>query len=148
MRKKAQSLTEYAILIGIVTFALVSMQTYFKRGIQSVAKLTFDDLGSIAEKDYAMLHNNTTVPAQILGVVSTGVVKYESSGQNSTVDRDILVKDNSTDSFNRETIINGDVSHSKGTYNWTVKSVNSASFSLQDSTKNLDKPEKQPNASR
>ena len=43
--KKAQSIVEYIILIGIVSFALISMHTYAKRGIQVVAKLSADKLG-------------------------------------------------------------------------------------------------------
>ncbi|MDP3723318.1 MAG: hypothetical protein Q8R91_07470 [Candidatus Omnitrophota bacterium] len=36
---------EYAILIGIVTAAIVGMQTYAKRGIQAGIKLAADQLG-------------------------------------------------------------------------------------------------------
>jgi hypothetical protein len=44
MRKKAQSINEYAMVIAIITLAAVSMQTYVKRGIQGVIKLSADDL--------------------------------------------------------------------------------------------------------
>ncbi len=44
MCKKAQSINEYAMVIAIITLAAVSMQTYVKRGIQGVIKLSADDL--------------------------------------------------------------------------------------------------------
>ncbi len=132
MNKKAQNFTEYAVLIGIVSLALFSMQVYFKRGIQSVAKLGFDDLGSVAEKDYALGHNNETISAQLLGVMEQGVVDYNVSGQKMTTDKVIHVVDNSAGSFSRATEIESDVVHSEGTYNMTVRIENSEDFTLKD----------------
>ncbi len=37
---------EYALILGVVTVALLGMQAYFKRGIQSVIKVTADGYGS------------------------------------------------------------------------------------------------------
>jgi len=45
INKKGQSLLEYGLILGIVTVALVTMQAYFKRGIQSVIKVVADDYG-------------------------------------------------------------------------------------------------------
>lgn len=42
---KAQSISEYVVLIGIVTAALLGMQVYMKRGIQGVIKVQADQLG-------------------------------------------------------------------------------------------------------
>jgi Flp pilus assembly pilin Flp len=36
---------EYAVLIGIVTAALVTMQTYIKRGVQAGIKVAADQIG-------------------------------------------------------------------------------------------------------
>lgn len=47
---KAQSLIEYGLILGIATVALLSMQTYFKRGIQSMVKVVADDYGSQGER--------------------------------------------------------------------------------------------------
>lgn len=44
--KKAQSILEYAVLLGLAGIALFSMQVYFKRGIQSVIKVAADEVGS------------------------------------------------------------------------------------------------------
>jgi Flp pilus assembly pilin Flp len=40
-----QAILEYGILIGIVTAALVTMQTYIKRGVQAGIKVAADQLG-------------------------------------------------------------------------------------------------------
>lgn len=46
MNKRAQSMLEYTLLIGIVALALMAMQTYGRRGIQAVLKLSVDKLGA------------------------------------------------------------------------------------------------------
>lgn len=43
--KKAQSILEYAVLLGLAGIALSTMQVYFKRGIQSVIKVAADEVG-------------------------------------------------------------------------------------------------------
>lgn len=42
---KAQSISEYVILFGIITAALLGMQVYMKRGIQAVIKVAADEIG-------------------------------------------------------------------------------------------------------
>jgi len=49
MNHRAQSLIEYGLILGVVTVALLSMQIYFRRGIQSVVKVTADDFGPQGE---------------------------------------------------------------------------------------------------
>ena len=44
-RQKGQSTLEYAILIIIIIGALLSIQTYIKRGIQGRLKQATDDIG-------------------------------------------------------------------------------------------------------
>ena len=48
MRRQArgQIFAEYAILIGIAAAALIGMQAYFKRGIQSGIKVAADQMGA------------------------------------------------------------------------------------------------------
>lgn len=43
--RKAQSITEYAVLMGIIVLAIVLTQVYLKRSIQGKFKSTADDLG-------------------------------------------------------------------------------------------------------
>ncbi len=45
MNKKAQGITEYALIIAAVAAALLVMQPYFKRAVQSIVKTPVDNLG-------------------------------------------------------------------------------------------------------
>ena len=44
-KHKAQSLVEYTVILGVIALAIMSMQVYFKRGIQSLIKVVADDYG-------------------------------------------------------------------------------------------------------
>ena len=44
-RKSAQSTLEYAILIGVITAALIAMQVYIKRGYEGKLKEGADSMG-------------------------------------------------------------------------------------------------------
>lgn len=46
-----QSIIEYILLVGIVTLVLIYMGTDFKRGIQSVVKVTADQMGTQVNSD-------------------------------------------------------------------------------------------------
>jgi len=50
-QKEAQTISEYIILIGIVAVALAAMQPLVKRGIQSIVKVTADQLGQQSNAD-------------------------------------------------------------------------------------------------
>ncbi|MEI7999051.1 MAG: hypothetical protein WCH62_06050 [Candidatus Omnitrophota bacterium] len=69
---KGQSVIEYILLIGIVLISLIYMGTDFKRGIQSVLKVTADQMGNQINADQDFNY-----------VVSTGVLIKSStnSGQ-------------------------------------------------------------------
>lgn len=45
-RLKAQSIAEYAILIGVIFAALAGMQVYSRRGINAAIKVAADDVGN------------------------------------------------------------------------------------------------------
>lgn len=45
LKRKSQSLIEYALILGIVAAALLGMQVYMKRGIQRAVQLSADQLG-------------------------------------------------------------------------------------------------------
>jgi hypothetical protein len=51
MGHKGQTLLEYMILIGLVLMALVFMGTDIKRTLQSLIKVTADQIGNQAEAD-------------------------------------------------------------------------------------------------
>ncbi len=56
---RAQSLSEYVLLIAVVTAALIGMQTYMKRGVQGVVQVAADAIGDqkkgLVEVDYDLL---------------------------------------------------------------------------------------------
>jgi hypothetical protein len=54
-KKRAQTISEYVILITVVVAFLMSMFTYVKRGTQGLIKATADQIGSQlnAEQDFS-----------------------------------------------------------------------------------------------
>jgi Flp pilus assembly pilin Flp len=82
---KGQNLLEYALILGIVTVALLSMQTYFKRGINSVIKVVADDYSGVAD-DFS-----DGIPGQLVGEVEKAIKQqqyaeyYKETGATSTV---------------------------------------------------------------
>lgn len=51
MRGRAgQAIIEYAVMLGIVTGALVAMSTYAKRGLQAAVKVAVDDMSPARAK--------------------------------------------------------------------------------------------------
>lgn len=46
MKKNAQSILEYVVILGVVAMALATMQIYFRRSINAAIKLTADEIGS------------------------------------------------------------------------------------------------------
>ena len=54
MGNKGQTIVEYIVLIGIITVALFYMGPLFKRGVQSLVKVTSDQIGGQqnAEQDF------------------------------------------------------------------------------------------------
>lgn len=45
LKRKAQNIAEYAVIIGVVASAMIGMQTYLQRSIQGIIKLSADELG-------------------------------------------------------------------------------------------------------
>ncbi|MBF0490973.1 MAG: hypothetical protein HQL15_10285 [Candidatus Omnitrophica bacterium] len=85
----AQSVLEYLLLIGIVTMVLIYMGTDFKRGIQSVVKVTADQMGNQtgAEQDfslgYMMNSASNTTQTQQHAVQETNGVTTTITGDSS-----------------------------------------------------------------
>jgi hypothetical protein len=77
-RSRAQSLSEYAIIIGLVSLALVSMTVYMKRGLQGHLR---DMANQISPRQYESnsteSHYNTTKTSQVVEVQDrTGFTRY------------------------------------------------------------------------
>lgn len=53
LTKKGQSVSEYAIIIGVISSALIVLSMYFQRSIHSVVKAPIDNLGGFGSGMYA-----------------------------------------------------------------------------------------------
>jgi hypothetical protein len=73
--KKAQSIVEYLLFIGVIAMAFSLMQVYGKRGLQAVVKSQADTLGG--QQDNQMSLNDTQV--------SWFKQRYGDTGQNAPV---------------------------------------------------------------
>lgn len=73
--KKAQSTLEYALLIGIVTGALLYMQNYIKRGIQGKLQAVGDQMGDqySPELTYRRDYVESTLDGKIIETTTSGV---------------------------------------------------------------------------
>ncbi|MDD5004887.1 MAG: hypothetical protein PHS34_06955 [Candidatus Omnitrophica bacterium] len=80
-----QSIAEYALLIAVVSAALLAMQIYMKRGIQSVIKYSADQLGN---QEY-METNAERAMSQNIAMRSTSQasmrIQEEGAGDSSKV---------------------------------------------------------------
>jgi Flp pilus assembly pilin Flp len=84
---KGQNLIEYTLILGLVAVALFSMQTYFKRGIQSVVKVVADDYGPYGPQGEGEIlgDREKAVKAQELeGKIATSSTSNSSSTQKVT----------------------------------------------------------------
>jgi len=93
-KKKAQSTLEYAVLIIIVIGALLSIQTYIKRGVQGRLKSATDDIG-----DQFSVGNTNVIT--IVTVKSNTRETFTAGLQNS-----VLLNDELTTTLSNVAIIN------------------------------------------
>lgn len=89
-KNRAQSILEYAILIGVIAAALSAMQIYFRRGIQAVIRVAADEVGcqtkGLVEYDYknewkkrGASDTDTTVDRQMTSSMNNGEsISYDS----------------------------------------------------------------------
>ncbi len=75
---KAQSLSEYVMLLAILSAALIGMQVYMKRGIQAVVKDASDELG---EQSKGAVDVDYKYDWKWKGISSTST---STTGQNTT----------------------------------------------------------------
>jgi uncharacterized protein (UPF0333 family) len=101
INRKGQSTLEYAILIIIIIAALVSLQTYIKRGVQGRLKGATDDIsdgfsianGANYQKSVVSVSN--TVENAVAGTTSTIIA----SGGVMTTDTVSNIQMNSSDEY-------------------------------------------------
>lgn len=69
-KRFGQSLTEYVILIGIVSAAFLAMNVYMKRGIQGVIKVASDEIGRQEDAEEIDPQKGTRTASDIRRVTS------------------------------------------------------------------------------
>lgn len=87
MGKRAQGVTEYALILAVVAAVLLAMQAYFKRGVQAVAKVSTDQLGGFDSGLTPQQVQNMAIKQEIdpkYGVLQSQTVKI-SVDQTSTI---------------------------------------------------------------
>lgn len=74
--KRGQQVMEYAILVSVLSSALIVMYVYTKRGLQNVLKISADQIGpqgDSAPLSSVSMHENTTSTAETLTDEATQV---------------------------------------------------------------------------
>ena len=69
-KSQAQSLSEYAIVLGIVASVFLVMQVYMKRGIQAVIKVAADEIGQQKEAEEIDIEKGTYTESLVRRVSS------------------------------------------------------------------------------
>jgi len=107
MKKKGQSIIEYAVILGVIAVALSVMQLYFQRGIQGVVKVAADEVGSqkkgAADVDYKLewkwkgtsVIDSSVNSASTTKQAATGEVTYDksdTSAQRGILSQNIFVE--------------------------------------------------------
>jgi hypothetical protein len=88
-RRRGQSTLEYAVLIIIIIGALLSLQTYIKRGIQGRLKQASDDIGdqfSVGNTNVqkTMTTSSYTSETNLKGQASSALLNNETTTTNET----------------------------------------------------------------
>ncbi len=86
-KKKAQSTLEYAVLIIVIIGALLSIQTYIKRGVQGRLKSASDDIGdqfSVGNTNHIKTTKTSSKTLDTFGVTGQGVSRSELVGNETT----------------------------------------------------------------
>jgi len=90
--ERAELMVEYALLIGIIVTALMSMQTYMKRGVQGVIKTTADNLAAPINTTPDYSPPIKDLDSQVLGIWEPGLIqKNIETAPTITAERDITL---------------------------------------------------------
>ncbi|MBI3314570.1 MAG: class III signal peptide-containing protein [Candidatus Omnitrophica bacterium] len=102
MGNRGQTTAEYIVLIGIITAALFYMGPLFKRGVQSLVKVTSDQIGAQqdAEQDFKDAHDPGATGGYLVssnaGVNSSISKKIETPGFGGVADMTVDESTNMT----------------------------------------------------
>jgi uncharacterized protein (UPF0333 family) len=98
-QKRGQSTLEYAVLMIVIIAALISIQTYIKRGIQGRLKSASDDIGD----QYSPGNTNSLISER---VESKQVQKFGIDGQG--VSSTAINGQEVTNTMSKSTIVNNE----------------------------------------
>lgn len=111
MKSKAQSILEYAVLVGIIGLALSGMSLYFRRGIQAAIKVAADEIGNQSEAEETDPNKGTKTASLIQTVVSGSqgtagatqrIRRYQGGGQRTDFDTNTTSSGNASYNSTRE----------------------------------------------
>ncbi|MFC1599301.1 hypothetical protein ACFL2W_00770 [Candidatus Omnitrophota bacterium] len=71
---RAQSIMEYVLVIGLVSIALGAIQSYTRRGVQSIIKVSTDRLGN--QTDYTKREKNDYEISNPVQYTATSAMDY------------------------------------------------------------------------
>ena len=74
--KKGQSVLEYAMMVIIITAAMISIQNYFKRGIQGRWKSAMDGVG----EQYDPMQTSVDLKHSVIGTTVTNIATVKATG--------------------------------------------------------------------
>lgn len=105
MRRRAQSLMEYAVLTACIVAALLAMQFYLKRAVQGRVKQTCDQMGDPYDAENVNAKTTTGLSATITttsSLVSTGLADGAGGtmmGYKSRVEQSVGVETTQDETF-------------------------------------------------
>lgn len=80
---RGQTVVEYIVLIGIVTAALFFMGPLFKRGVQSLVKVTGDQIGNQLNADQDVVARDYNNPVEGVSFLNSSLTDVQ-AGVNRT----------------------------------------------------------------
>lgn len=84
-RNKAQTILEYAILIGVVVAGIMAMQVYLKRGLQGRIKSSADTMGEQFSPGHTQstftTHSNTASIENLNNEITTTNITHQESNR-------------------------------------------------------------------
>jgi hypothetical protein len=103
VNSRAQSISEYVLVIGLVSAALVGMQVYMKRGIQAVIKDSADELGIQEDSEERNFQPVTKQSSQTNTVTGPATRRMrESLGGGNRVDFETTANTTGTQTYESE----------------------------------------------
>jgi len=100
LNKRGQSTLEYGVVIAVVVAALISMQTYVKRGIQGKLRQASDDIGEQFSPDkttgVTTVTTNVSSTENVTGGTNSETTSTSNQTQNRTANENVATLNEET----------------------------------------------------